>query len=69
MVINALLLVYFTGLIVAFIYGLILIRKIKKTGEITVMLIPSLLSWYGILLMHELNKYYDLNTHVIKILK
>jgi hypothetical protein len=68
MVINVLLLVYFTGLIASFIYGLILIRKMKKIGEISVMLILSFLSWYGILLMHELNKLYNSNTHVIKIL-
>jgi Na+/alanine symporter len=65
MVINALLLIYFTGVIAAFIYGLILIRKIKEIGEISVMLIPSVLSWYGMLLMHELNKYNNLKTNVI----
>ena len=68
MVINALLLVYFIGVIAAFIYGLILIQKMKKINEISVMLILSFLSWYGMLLMHELDKYYDLNTDVIKIL-
>lgn len=68
MVVNVLLLIYFTGLIAAFIYGLILIRKMKEIGEISVMLILSFLSWYGMLLMHELDKYYDLNTNVIEIL-
>ena len=68
MVINALLLVYFIGVIAAFIYGLILIQKMKKINEISVMLILSFLSWYGMLLMHERDKYYDLNTDVIKIL-
>ena len=68
MVINALLLIYFAGVIAAFIYGLILIRKMKEIGEISVMLILSFLSWYGMLLMHELDKLYNSNTDVIKIL-
>ena len=64
MVVNILLLIYATGVIASFIYGLILIRKMKEIGEISVMLILSFLSWYGILLMHELDRLYDLNTHV-----
>jgi hypothetical protein len=67
MAINALLLIYFAGVIAAFIYGLILIRKMKGINEISVMLMLSVLSWYGMLLMHELNKFYDLNTHVKEI--
>ena len=64
MVINALLSIYFVGVIVAFIYGLVLIQKMKGINEISVMLLLSALSLYGMLLMHELNKFYDLNTHV-----